>query len=99
MGAVEAGEHVEAGAEQVGLEREAFAHEMDELVDLAGQEVHSEQRRGEPATPATAAVPRLHRGQRQHHVRLLIEQHEGAVGGERDVEDSCGRGPTMSRPW
>src|SRR5579864_7164682 len=44
--AMEPREHEEAGAEEVGLDREALADERGELVHLAGDERGAEERRG-----------------------------------------------------
>ncbi len=91
--AVEAGQDEEARPEEVGLEREPFVVEVRELVGLEAEEHGAEHDHGHDGGERGAAVSSLDGIEGDDHRERAHQQHEGADGGEGDVEHVRGERP------
>ena len=92
MRAVEAREHEERRAEEIGVQGQAQVDEVRELEALEAHEARAEQRRHEEPDLGPLHVVALDGGEGQDHEERGHQEHEGAHRGERDVQDLVGTG-------
>src|SRR6266545_1403634 len=98
VGAMEPGQDVERGPEQVRGQRQALPVEGRELIDLATHECHAKQGRGQQPHPHPADLAPLDGREGQDHGERAGKQHERAHGGVRDVKHVVGVRTDEARP-
>jgi hypothetical protein len=96
--AVEAGERVEGGAEQVGAERQPALPEVVNSYTWKPRKMEPRRRSSQPDDGALPVVA-LHRRERQHHGQRAHQQDEGAeeVSGMSRIPGAVCRRPAPCR--